>query len=156
MIIRNAVEADVPALQRLLRASWLATWAPELAFATVQRFAAEDPAGRSAVERWRGFVVADEDRALLGMFHTEGDPPPSLPLHPNRTPRRIGTALMDEIERRIGAVHAQASLEVRAFNTGAIAFYQQRGWTIQRRYHASELSEDVETLEMVEVLRTPT
>ncbi len=45
MEIRSAKEADLSALTSLLRRSWLTTWAPELPFAAVQRFAADDPAG---------------------------------------------------------------------------------------------------------------
>ena len=45
MEIRSAKEAKISALTSLLRRSWLTTWAPELPFAAVERFAADDPAG---------------------------------------------------------------------------------------------------------------
>ena len=73
MRIRAATQEDVPALKTLLRRSWLTTWAPELAFETVQRFAATDPAGHYAEDKWHDFTVAEEDGALRGMFHVEGD-----------------------------------------------------------------------------------
>src|SRR5690349_25158827 len=60
-----ATAADIPALKSLLRRSWLATWAPELAFETVQRFAALDPAGQYAQDKWREFVVLENEGALL-------------------------------------------------------------------------------------------
>ena len=42
--IRPAEELDIPKLVRLLRRSWLVTWAPELPWEAVQAFAAADPA----------------------------------------------------------------------------------------------------------------
>jgi ribosomal protein S18 acetylase RimI-like enzyme len=152
--IRAAVEDDVPALQRILRNSWLATWAPELKFETVQRFAAEDSAGHYAVDKWREFMVAEEGGTLLGMFHVEGGHLHAIHLDPKQRRRHVGSRLMDAVEQRIALNHAEATLEVRAFNTGAIAFYKQRGW-VQRgaAYSDSECGEPCETLEMVKVLR---
>ncbi|HEY4940991.1 MAG TPA: GNAT family N-acetyltransferase [Rhizomicrobium sp.] len=153
MHIRPAVEGDIPALKSILRNSWLVTWAPELAFETVQRFAATDPAGQYAQGKWREFIVAEDDGALLGMFHIEGDHLHAIHLDPRRKRRRIGSALMDDVERRIALNHRQATLEVRAFNIGAIAFYRQRGW-LQRgaAYPGTECGEPCETLEMVKTL----
>ena len=153
MQIRAARESDVPALQAILRRSWLATWAPELKFETVQRFAATDPAGHYATDKWREFIVADDAGGLLGMFHVEGNHLHAIHLDPKHKRRRVGTLLMDEIERRIGERHAEAELEVRSFNTGAIAFYQQRGWTIRGAAYAStECGEPCETYLMVKAL----
>ena len=151
--IRAAVETDVSVLQTLLRNSWLTTWAPEIPFAGVQRFAAEDPAGSYARDKWREFIVADEGGALLGMFHVEGDHLHAIHLDPKHKRRKIGTLLMDEVERRIARDHAQATLEARCFNTGAITFYQQRGWTRRRTYMGTECGGPCETVEMVKALR---
>ena len=154
MKIRPAAESDIVALKSVLRRSWLATWAPELAFETVQRFAATDPAGHYAQDKWREFVVAAEESALLGMFHIEGDHLHAIHLDPKHKRRRVGSALMDEVERRIALTHPQATLEVRTFNTGAIAFYKQRGW-FQRgdAYPGTECGEPCETVEMAKLLR---
>ena len=154
MILRPAIENDVPSLQSILRRSWLATWAPELKFETVQRFAAEDPAGHYAADKWQAFVVADEGGTLVGMFHVEGDHLHAIHLDPRRKRGRIGWLMMDEIERRIALAHRVATLEVRAFNTGAIAFYEQRGWARRRTFTDNECGEPVETFEMAKVLPT--
>jgi ribosomal protein S18 acetylase RimI-like enzyme len=151
MEIRSPVEADVPALITLLRRSWLTTWAPELPFVAVQRFAAEDPARRYAESMWREFIVAEERGAIVGMFHLEGNCLNAIHLDPRRKRQGMGSRLMDEIERRLSANHPEARLEVRSFNTGAIQFYEQRGWKERRRYQASECGEIVETLEMTKV-----
>jgi GNAT superfamily N-acetyltransferase len=153
MRLRPASEADIPALQTLLRNSWLTVWAPALRFETVRRFAAEDPAGTYAKDRWRDFIVADEDGTLRGMFHLEGDHLHAIHLDHTAKRRGVGTLLMDEAERRAAIDHAEAVLEVLEFNSGAIAFYRQRGWTVQRAYQGDELGEPVATLEMRKTLR---
>jgi len=153
MLLRPAREADIPALVTLLRNSWLTVWAPALRFETVRRFAAEDPAGTYARERWRDFIVADEAGELRGMFHLEADHLHAIHLEHTARRRGIGTLLMDEAERRVATDHGEAVLEVLAFNTGAIAFYRQRGWTVRRSYDGSELGEPVSTLEMRKTVR---
>ena len=152
MNLRQAREADIQALQSILRRSWLVTWAPELAFETVQRFAATDPAGSYVHDKWRQFVVAEECGKILGMFHIEADHLHAIHLDPKHKRRKIGSLLMDEVERRIGMNHSSARLEVRAFNEGAIAFYLKRGWVQRRAYPDTECGEPVETLELVKQL----
>lgn len=151
MQISPATAADLSALISLLRGSWLTTWAPELPFAAVQRFAAYDPARRYAEDMWREFVIAEDGGELVGMFHIERNCLNAIHLDPKRKRQRIGSRLMDEVERRISADHPKARLEVRAFNVGAIEFYKQRGWTEQRRYRGTECGEPVETIEMFKV-----
>ncbi len=151
MEIRLATEADLSALNSLLRRSWLTTWAPELPFAAVQRFAAADPARGYAESMWREFVVAEDGGSLMGMFHVDGNWLNAIHLDPKRKRQGIGSRLMDEVERRISAAHPEARLEVRAFNVGAIDFYKQRGWTERRRYEGKECGEPVETIEMIKV-----
>ncbi|WP_333647043.1 GNAT family N-acetyltransferase [Candidatus Binatus sp.] len=153
MEIRPAIEADLSALISILRRSWLTTWAPELPLVAVQRFATHDPARHYAEDKWRAFVVAAAGGAVVGMFHIEGNWLNAIHLEPKRKRQRIGSRLMDEVERRIGADHREARLEVRAFNVGALEFYKQRGWTEQRRYEGTECGEPVETIEMIKVLR---
>jgi ribosomal protein S18 acetylase RimI-like enzyme len=152
MKLRVATDADISALKSLLRRSWLVTWAPELAFETVQRFAALDPAGQYAQDKWQEFIVVEHDGVLLGMFHTEVNHLHAIHLDPKHKRQRIGSLLMDEVERRIGLNHSEAALEVRGFNSGAIAFYRQRGWLLRRAYQDTECGESVETLEMVKTL----
>lgn len=148
MNIRPATQRDVPALQTLLRRSWLTIWAPELAFETVQRFAATDPAGHYARDKWREFMVAAEG-GILGMFHVEGDHLHAIHLDPAHKRRGIGTRLMDEAERRVARGHNEARLEVLAFNRPAIAFYEQRSWIRGHDCQVDECGEQVSGFEMV-------
>ena len=152
MKIRLAAESDLPALIALLRRSWLTTWAPELQFETVQRFAAADPARLYAESKWREFRVADDGGSVVGMYHVEGNCINSIHLDPKCKRRGIGSQLMDDAEQRIAANHAEATLEVRSFNEGAIAFYKQRGWAARRVYQDTECGEPVETIEMTKTI----
>ncbi|MCJ2075535.1 hypothetical protein MKK68_07685, partial [Methylobacterium sp. E-016] len=63
----------MPALVRLLRRSWLVTWAPELPFEAVQAFAAFDPARLQAENEWRSFIVAVRGDVLVGMMQVGDD-----------------------------------------------------------------------------------
>ncbi len=87
MKIRLAIETDIPALQSILRNSWLTTWAPELEFATVQRFAATDPAGQYASDKWPEFIVIEDVGVLSGMAHVEDDHLNAIHLDPRRRRR---------------------------------------------------------------------
>jgi ribosomal protein S18 acetylase RimI-like enzyme len=147
--LRPAEETDLPSLVTLLRRSWLTTWAPELPFEAVQVFAAVDPARTYAEEMWRAFLVAVSRGRIVGVVHILGDTVESLDVDPKAKRRGIGSLLMEEAECRIALLHSSARLEVRAFNSGAFAFYKQRGWIENRRYMASECSSPVETIEMV-------
>ena len=60
---------------------------------------------------------------------------------------------MDEAERRIAQAHGEATLEVLAFNTGAIAFYEGRGWVKRRACMIDECGETVDGFQMIRTLR---
>jgi ribosomal protein S18 acetylase RimI-like enzyme len=150
MLIRPAQKIDILALQALLRASWLTTWAPHLKPETVARFREIDDAGTYAATCWRDFVVAEENGALRGMFHIDANHLNAIHLDPMHKRRGIGTFLMDEVERRIAAHNREASLEVLVFNTAAISFYAGRGWTHRGgAYETLECGEPVDTYTMI-------
>ena len=69
MTIRPATARDVGVLERLLRRSWLTTWAPELPFEAVQRFAHDDTAGAYARARWADMMVLVAGGSVVGMVH---------------------------------------------------------------------------------------
>jgi ribosomal protein S18 acetylase RimI-like enzyme len=149
MVIRPATEADIQALQALLRNSWLTTWAPHLQPATVARFHESDDAGAYASTCWRDFHVADDAGALRGMFHVDGYHLNAIHLDPNYKRLGIGSFLMDEVERRIAELHREVSLEVLVFNAGAIAFYERHRWKRDGApYETLECGEPVATHKM--------
>jgi ribosomal protein S18 acetylase RimI-like enzyme len=148
IIIRPAEEYDVPALVRLLRRSWLVTWAPELPFEAVRVFAAADPARSHAETAWRSFVVATRSGMLVGMVQTDRDVIDALEVDPACWNGGVGSTLLHAAERQIARSYAVARLEVRSFNTRALAFYARRGWVEVRRYPGTECGSPVENVEM--------
>ena len=151
--LRPAREADISQLESLLRRSWLSTWAPELTFETVQRWAREALAGTYARTRWCDFLVADEDGAVRGMVHVDGNFIGALHVDHRHKRHGIGRILTDEAERRIAREHDEATLETDTFNKAAIAFYEGRGWTRRRVFMGAESGEPIETLAMAKTLR---
>lgn len=148
IVIRSAVEEDVPALVRLLRRSWLVAWAPELPFEAVQAFAAVDPARLHAESEWRSFMIASRGNELLGMFQTDRDLLQSLHVDHSHWNTGVGAKLLDSAEEEIGRAHRLARLEVRSFNARAQTFYSHRGWREVRRYRGIECASPVENIEM--------
>jgi ribosomal protein S18 acetylase RimI-like enzyme len=152
IVLRPAEERDVPVLVRLLRRSWLVTWAPELPFEAVQAFAAADPARRIAENEWHSYVVATHEDMLLGMVQTDRDFVEALHVDPGYWNGGVGSKLLNEAEQRIACAYAIARLEVRSFNTRARAFYTRRGWIEVRRYPGTECGSPVENVEMQRTL----
>jgi hypothetical protein len=146
--IRPAEELDVPKLVRLLRRSWLVTWAPELPWAAVQAFAAADPAQLHAETGWNSFMVAAQGNMLLGMVHPDRDLIGAL-----HVGRPTGMAAWDRScsVRLSGKSHVHTRLRVWkcvASTPGARAFYARRGWVEVRRYPGTECGSPVENVEM--------
>jgi ribosomal-protein-alanine N-acetyltransferase len=152
--LRLAAEADIPQLESLLRRSWLSTWAAELSFETVRRWAREDLAGTYARTRWRDFIVAADGDTVLGMCHIGGNFLNALHVDHRGKRRGIGTLLMDEVERRIAAGgYDEATLETDAFNKAAIAFYKRRGWHVRRVFMGTETDEPIESVALYKPLK---
>jgi ribosomal protein S18 acetylase RimI-like enzyme len=152
IIIRPAKEHDVPACVRLLRRSWLVMWAPELPFEAVQAFATADPARSHAETAWRKFLVATRSSMLVGMVQTDRDRIEALDVDPACWNGGVGSTLLHAAERQIARSYAVARLEVRSFNTRALAFYARRGWVEVRRYPGTECDSPVENVEMQKTL----
>jgi len=152
IVIRSAEQQDVPALVRLLRRSWLVTWAPSLPFEAAQAFATAAPARRHAENEWHSFVVAPREDVLLGMVQTDRDFIEALHVDPSCWNDRVGSKLLNEAERQIARTYAVARLEVRSFNARARTFYTRRGWTEVRQYRATECGSPVVNVEMQRTL----
>ena len=138
----------MPALVRLLRRSWLVTWAPELPFEAVQAFASIDPARLHAENEWRTFVVAIRDDMLIGMMQVVDDQIADLHVDPAYWNSGAGSKLLDAAEQQAARAHSIMRLEVRSFNTRARAFYAHRGWREVRSYPGTECGSPIENVEM--------
>ena len=143
MHIRNATPEDHPALHDLLTQSWTRNWAPHVSAASVERFRSEDPVSAYLSGHWPAMMVAEDAGRVLGMLHLVGEMIASLHVAPDAQDKGVGSKLMDVAESMGAAV-----LEVRAFNTRAIRFYEKRGWHAVRRYDGDEFGTALATIEM--------
>lgn len=141
--IRKALPEDRPALDALLRTSWLENWAPNLAPETVARFHATDPVGDYLNACLPAMDVAVIDGMVAGMCHSEGDMLHALHVGRDWQNRGVGSALLSDAQDK-GAVR----LEVRMFNERARRFYIRHGWRKTKRYAGDEMGEQVETAEL--------
>jgi len=132
--IRPAVPADRATVEDLLVRSWHATWAPHLPAEAAQRFAREAPVARYLDTALPALELAVDSGRVLGVLHREADELVTLEVEPGFKRRGIGRRLL---------AHAEAAgartLEVRAFNLDAIAFYERRGWRRVAAFEATEL-----------------
>ncbi len=147
--LRPAREVDLGQVVDLLRASWLTTWAPHLALATVERFGATDPAASYAVNQWRQFILAAVDGLIAGMCHVEDYHVQALHIAPDRKRQGMGSLLLLDAETRIRTKHRHASLDVLTFNHQALRFYETRGWKQMRQFQTTECGETVQAIEMI-------
>lgn len=141
--ITPAQPEDREALHGLLTRSWLQTWAPHLPADAVARFRAADPVAAELDAHLPTILVARVDGRVAGMLAVVGETLEALHVDGDLWGRGVGTALFRHAEE-LGA----RRLEVRAFNTRAIAFYRARGWVETERMMATEMGAPVETLVM--------
>lgn len=139
--IRPAKPTDEAVLIDLLERSWRTTWAPNLPRSAGDRFDRDRPVVRYVTAFLSAFEVAVIDGLVVGLLHRDRDHVVSLEVDLWFQGQGIGSALMDHAER-----HGARRLEVRAFNTKAIRFYERRGWQPVSRFLDTELGAPVETI----------
>ena len=139
--IRSAKESDAPAIAA---AEWSTAETPGLLVQRpgeipVSAFAAKI----AALSRLGSYWVAEEGDAVVG--HAFLEPMPmagnahvfilSIVVHPGRTGRGVGTALMDHLLRwaRARPELRKVELNVRATNARAVALYEKHGFIEEGR-----------------------
>ena len=132
--VRAASEDDIPALERIMRETFLADqtrYIPE----------AVDPASIAAFtadlvsRRWRAMALAELGGEPVGALYAEGNKIEAVNVLPSHQRRGVGTALMDWIEPHLrDAGFADVSLDTQEANLPARAFYEGRGYVDIRRW----------------------
>ena len=140
--VRDAGAEDAPAIERVARASWAETYQDIFEPPVIERFLADNystdglvAAARRAAERDdTEFLVAERDGEIVGYAHFGvGQRGPELSriyAHPDHYGTGIGTALLDELHRRIGGRVDGYVLDVHARNERGRAFYDRNGFVI--------------------------
>ncbi len=139
MTVREASPADAPAIERIARASWPATYGGLLAEQTIGRFL-DDRYGVAVLELEielcaggeRGiFLVTERGGEPIGYLHfvASGELGPELKrlyVHPDALGSGAGSALLAELHRRLEAGISYVVV-VHPANERALLFYRRRG-----------------------------
>jgi len=137
--VRDATPADAPAIERLARASWPATYDGILADAEIEAFLARHYAPARLVEQIRAcagrddahFLLAQADGEPVGYLHfAPGERGPELSrlyVDPGRLGAGVGTALLAALHGRLPP-GSEYTLLVHPRNIRARRFYAARGF----------------------------
>ncbi|MBY2914151.1 GNAT family N-acetyltransferase [Rhizobium leguminosarum] len=120
---RPAKSSDVSALHQLLHACWMETYGTQVSADSVKRFTDEDVVG----EHLRLFIdtmqVAEVDGEIVGVINQFEEFITALSVAKAFRGNRIGFSLLHN-----AYIAGGRWLEVGAFNTSAMAFYEGCGW----------------------------
>lgn len=141
VINRSATPADRAALYRIFVESWLTFWAPHLPADARARFDERDPVAGFLDATIDRLEVADIDGVVVGAILVDGDRLEDLHVALDQRGRGIGAVLLN----RAVALGAR-SLDVRAFNAQAIAFYDHMGWQRSGVIDTTEMGVPVRSL----------
>jgi [ribosomal protein S5]-alanine N-acetyltransferase len=140
--VRDAVAADAEAVARVANASWRETYRDIFEPAFIDDFLARAysvEALRGAIERSAAsptghFLVAERDGAIVGYLQFgEGNRGPELfrvYADPEHYGTGVGSALLEELHRRIEGSVASYVLDVHSRNARGRAFYDRNGFVI--------------------------
>lgn len=145
--VRQASEADKPALKAILRDTFDSTWRPHITPAAIERYLTASLADRFIEEHGQECLVAQADGEVVGFVHWEGDFIDALHVRASYARKGIGRRLMDGAEAAIAAAgFGQVRLETDTFNEASQAFYRSRGYREAGRYPDEEWQSGLTTI----------
>lgn len=137
--IRPARESDKPELIRILRESFLTTWAPMLPERATEVFLKDEESEVFTERCWQDFYVADLKGRLVGMIFVVEEKIESVHLDPEEKRKGYGSLLMDRGEELVKANGFDtATLDVLVDNENAILFYKARGYHVEKEFTGRE------------------
>jgi [ribosomal protein S5]-alanine N-acetyltransferase len=140
--VRDALPADAEAIARVARASWTVTYRDIFEPAFIDGFLAQyystdalaTAAQRAAEREDTEFLVAERDGEVVAYAHfAVGERGPELfriYAHPDHYGTGVGSALLDELHRRIDGAVDTYILDVHSRNERGRAFYDRHGFVI--------------------------
>ena len=136
MSIRPAVPTDLPAVQRLLRETWHATYDAIYGPPKVEAFSRDwhsiEGLARQLTQPQSVFLVAEQAGAVIATsFAYEMEPGlvrlSRLYVHPSAQTRGLGARLMQATLAPFGPM-VRVRLDVEALNSKALRFYERHGF----------------------------
>ena len=162
MVIRLAGIADVEAASRFLGRVWHDTYdarhGAEKVDAITARWHAVDQLRADIEADGAVFLLAEEARAIVGHAYAAVEPDgrgklSRLYIDAGRQGRGIGSALLGDVERRLGGHCRSLWLEVDVLGEDAIAFYRRKGYVeTGRTQSCGDSSTDIPALIMERAL----
>ncbi|MDX0658345.1 GNAT family N-acetyltransferase [Sinorhizobium medicae] len=122
-VFRSAAPSDYEELRRFIETGWIELYSPHVSARSVERFVREDGAGQHLDLYLETFELALVDGSIVGSISLCDDCITALFVEKRYRGNGIGSCLLHNAE--ISSGHY---LEVAAFNTHAISFYERRGW----------------------------
>lgn len=136
MWIRTASERDLPAVQKLLRETWHATYDAIYGIERVNEITSDWHSLESLKARLTKphseFILCESGNRIVGMaFASQTEPEfvmlHQLYVHPSAQGQGAGSQLLDEIIEAFPEAKS-LRLEVEAGNTAAVSFYKSKGF----------------------------
>lgn len=129
LIIREAVRADVSAMQDVIRRAFLVGYGRFMPWKAVQQWVAQDVGGQLVERDWDEFTVAVLGRHVVGLLKVKDGFVQELWVDPLQQRRAVGAALIAQAIA-IAAAAGYPSLRVTVFaeNLDALRFYLAQNW----------------------------
>jgi ribosomal protein S18 acetylase RimI-like enzyme len=159
--IRAMMEADIPAVSKLLGASWRRTYSPSLGAEAAARisnehYAPQRIAAELADSNRMAFVAEQADGSIAGYAMAEMDTAGDVRLERLHIEAgEFGTGLAADLLHAVLAAHAgipSIALEVLEGNDRAVAFYRKHGFEVVERRAAPHGAEGQSSLIMRKLL----
>jgi ribosomal protein S18 acetylase RimI-like enzyme len=129
LTIREAVRADVPAMQDVIRRAFLVGYGRFMPWKAVQQWVAQDVGGQLVERDWEDFTVAVVGGHVVGLLKVKDGFVQELWVDPIQQRRSIGAVLVNHAAA-IADAEGYPSLRVTVFaeNLNALKFYLAQNW----------------------------
>ncbi|MBD2463822.1 GNAT family N-acetyltransferase [Oscillatoria sp. FACHB-1407] len=127
--IRPVAIADVPAMQDVIRRSFLVGYGRFVPWKAVQHWVATDMGGQMVAQEWESFTVAEVAGHIVGLVQLKENFVHELWVDPSYQRHGVGKALLEHAEMvSLQAGYLATKASVFAENLNALKFYLSQNW----------------------------
>nr|MDX0162466.1 GNAT family N-acetyltransferase [Sinorhizobium meliloti] len=123
-VFRSATPSDFEELRRFVEAGWIELYSPHVPKRSVERFLAEDGSGRHVCLHLKTFEVGVINGKIIASINCCDDFITAFFVEGQFRGNGIGSCLLSNAE-----IDGGRYLDIPAFNTSALSFYERRGWS---------------------------